>query len=312
MKNEKNVKANESKKNAQVAEAKKPQAKKPVAETKPQVKAPVEAPKPKAKKPTKEQVIKNLNAMTNGLAKMSKNKVKGATELLNRVVNAVGNSAKTKVDDLIALNDEVIQFGKDFADSVTKKTVVENAIKPKAATKTAEKKASSKKSEKTEEKPLVSATKEVASILPTATMFPEKLEVKDLGTLVRANAKYKNSEEIAEALENGTQFYFATYWTARHIAQFNYGFANMVPTPKSFPNDLDILEPVYYCENVKRIWAASLYTEAMFNFNSEDITPIEDTNPYSGEKFAVRVSNGMEFELYELAPVAETKKATKK
>lgn len=307
MKNEKNVKVNESKKNVQAAEAKKPQAKKPVAETKPQV-APVEAPKPKAKKPTKEQVINNLNAMSNGLAKMSKNKVKGATELLNRVVNAVGNAKTTKVDDLIAIHNEVVQFGKDLADATSKKVAAENALKPKAKTE----KAAPKKSEKTEEKPLVSATKEVAKILPTATMFPEKLEVKDLGTLVRANAKYKNSEEIAKALENGTQFYFATYWTARHIAQFNYGFANMVPAPKSFPNDLDILEPVYYCENVKRIWAASLYTEAMFNFNSEDITPIEDTNPYSGEKFAVRVSNGMEFELYELAPVAETKKATKK
>lgn len=300
MKNEKNVKVNESKKNAQVAEAKKPQAKKTVADTKPQV-TPVEAPKPKAKKPTKDEVIKNLNSMSTVLAKMSKNKVKGATELLNRVVNAVGNSAKTKVDDLIALHNEVIQFGQKLA--------VENSVKPKAATKKTEK---VEKPTKTEEKPLVSATKEVAKILPTATMFPEKLDVKDLGTLVRANAKYKNSEEIAKALENGTQFYFATYWTARHIAQFNYGFANMVPAPKSFPNDLDILEPVYYCENVKRIWAASLYTEAMFNFNSEDITPIEDTNPYSGEKFAVRVSNGMEFELYELAPVAETKKVSKK
>lgn len=308
-----NVKANESKKNAQVAEAKKPQAKKPVAETKPQV-APVEAPKTKAKKPTKEEIIRNLNAMSTVLAKMSKNKVKGATELLSRVVNAVGNSAKTKVDDLIALHNEVIQFGKEVADATTKKTVVENAIKPKAATKTAEKPKAPKKSEKPKaEEPLVEAVFQIGGNIPVARMFPETLEMKDLGKLVRADAKYDTMESVAEALEAGAQFYFATYWTKRHIKQFDYDGQTLTKGATSFPNDLDILEPVFYCERIKRIWAASLYTEAMFCFDNDTLKHIEDTNPYDeSDKFKVRLCNGMEFELYELAPVAETKKATKK
>ena len=51
---------------------------------------------------------------------------------------------------------------------------------------------------------------------------------------------------------------------------------------------------------MKRMWANSVYSEAMFRFENEDITHIEDTNPYTDDKFRVRVSNGMEFELYEL------------
>ena len=245
--------------------------------------------------------------MSTVLAKMSKNKVKGATELLNRVVNAVDNSAKTKVDDLIALHNEVIQFGQKLA--------VENSVKPKAATKTAEKpKASPKKSEKPKvEEPLVEAVFQIGGNIPVARMFPETLEMKDLGKLVRADAKYDTMESVAEALEAGAQFYFATYWTKRHIKQFDYDGQTLTKGATSFPNDLDILEPVFYCERIKRIWAASLYTEAMFCFDNDTLKHIEDTNPYNeSDKFRVRLCNGMEFELYELAPVAETKKAAKK
>ena len=107
-------------------------------------------------------------------------------------------------------------------------------------------------------------------------------------------------EDVAKALEEGKQFYFACYWSARHIKEFNYSAVNMVEAVKKFPNDLDILEPVYFCETLKRMWANSVYTEAMFFFENEDITHIEDTDPYNGDKFKVRVSSGMEFELYEL------------
>lgn len=174
----------------------------------------------------------------------------------------------------------------------TVKKTVENAVKPKA-TKTAKTKASETKASSVQ-------TAEQIGMLPVAKMFPEELKVENLGTLKRADDSYKTMEDVAKALEDGKQFYFACYWTARHIKEYQYCAVHNVDTVKKFPNDLDILEPVYFCENLNRMWANSVYSEAMFWFDNGDIQHIEDNNPYTDEKFRVRVSNGMEFELYEL------------
>lgn len=168
------------------------------------------------------------------------------------------------------------------------KKTVENAVKPKA-TKTAKTKASAVQ------------TSEQIGMLPVAKVFPEELKVENLGTLKRADDSYKTMEDVAKALEAGKQFYFACYWTPRQIKEYQYSVVNVVHPVKKFPNDLDILEPVYFCENLKRMWANSVYSEAMFWFDNDDIQHIEDTNPYTDEKFRVRVSTGMEFELYELS-----------
>lgn len=175
----------------------------------------------------------------------------------------------------------------------TVKKTVENAVKPKA-TKTAKAKTS-------ETKDSVVQTAEQIGMLPVAKVFPEELKVENLGTLKRADDSYKTMEDVAKALEAGKQFYFACYWTPRQIKEYQYSVVNVVNPVKEFPNDLDILEPVYFCENLKRMWANSVYSEAMFWFENDDIQHIEDTNPYTGEKFRVRVSTGMEFELYELS-----------
>ena len=184
---------------------------------------------------------------------------------------------------------------------VKKPEPVENEVKPAPAKKAKPvKKSVEKTTENTTEKDKgVKAIKQIGS-LPVAKMFPEELTVDNLGVLRRADSSYKTMEDVAKALEEGKQFYFACYWSARHIKEFNYSAVNMVEAVKKFPNDLDILEPVYFCETLKRMWANSVYTEAMFFFENEDITHIEDTDPYNGEKFKVRVSSGMEFELYEL------------
>lgn len=174
-----------------------------------------------------------------------------------------------------------------------KKKTVENAVKPKA-TKTAKTKAS-------ETKDSAVQTAEQIGMLPVAKVFPEELKVENLGTLRRADDSYQTMEDVAKALEAGKQFYFACYWTPRQIKEYQYSVVNVVNPVKKFPNDLDILEPVYFCENLKRMWANSVYSEAMFWFENDNIQHIEDTNPYTDEKFRVRVSTGMEFELYELS-----------
>lgn len=247
-------------------------------------------------------------------------------DLSERVQYTLDNADKSKKSEVYEVVEEVqsslmTMTGDDFkseevpapVENEVKKTLkkpkdkksapteneVKTAKKPKVSPATNKTEKAVEKSEKTDDKK-VKTTPQLAGNLPIAAVFPEKLDVEGLGVLSVASDKYKTMEDIATALENGKQFYFVTYWTKRQIKEYYYADTFCTNAVKEFPNDLDILEPCYYCNGLKRIWTNSLYTEAMVYFESSDIEHVEDTNPYNGEKFKVRVSNGMEFELYEL------------
>ena len=168
----------------------------------------------------------------------------------------------------------------------------------------AEEEKSSKKGKKSLKmktaKPKTNASKE----LPVAEMFPEELSFEaDDGekTLVCVHDKYHDMQEVRDALEEGKTLFIAAYWTKRHIQQYNYKEQFSVPkAPKSFPDDLDILNIVVACDSFDRVFAMSTYTEALYRFDGETFDPVEDKNE-DGDAFTVRVSNGMEFEVYEIA-----------
>lgn len=184
------------------------------------------------------------------------------------------------------------------------KTTKAETIKKSA--KTAKSAEEGKKSKKpTFRKKVEEATPMTKAMLPPAKFFPEVIEHEDLGTLKVASDKYHAYSDIVKALSDGKTLYFAVYWTKRHLKQFTYADTNLVPLPKgfAFPNDLDLLQAIVTCERIDRIWAMSLYTDAMFWFEGENLKPIEDTDPKTEEQFSIRVSNGMEFEIYE--PVEE-------
>ena len=137
--------------------------------------------------------------------------------------------------------------------------------------------------------------------LPVASMFPSEIvfDAEDGEiTLMSVHDKYHTIGEVREAIENGETLYIAAYWTKRHIQQYNYKEQFRVPqAPKSFPDDLDILNIVIACDNIERVFAMSTYTEALYQFNGEAFNPVEDKDE-NGNEFTVRVSNGMEFEVY--------------
>ena len=221
---------------------------------------------------------------------------KQATDTLAKItipVEPIENEVKTGSDSSTADTEEVAPTEeKKTPAKINKKNSGNSEKKPSGITKikkTGEKKESS-----------VEAIPQTEASLPVAVMFPAEFEVRDLGKLKAVPDKYKTIADISKAIESGKQFYIATYWTARQIKEYSYAEVNAVKPIKAFPNDLDILEPVYSCDTVERIWAVSIYTDAMFRFDSDCIQHIEDTNPYTKEKFRVRVSNGMEFELYEV------------
>lgn len=170
---------------------------------------------------------------------------------------------------------------------------------PAPAPKTGKKKPVSKSKDK--KKAEVETTSGVTKRdIPLAKFFPKEIDHESLGHLVAAPDRYDTMDEIRKAFEEGKTLIFACYWTKRHIREFAYAATREVPVPKGgFPYDLDTLQALYVCEGIDRIYALSTYTEAMFRFDSEDLVPVEcETN--DGEKFMMRYSAGLEYEIYEV------------
>ena len=136
-------------------------------------------------------------------------------------------------------------------------------------------------------------------------MFPAEIQTEELGHLVACYDKYTTMAEVREALEQGKTLIFATFWTKRHIKQFGYSMMFNVPVPKEFPFDLDMLQALYVCDNIDRIYALSAYTEAMFQFLEEDLARV-DVESNDGNTYSMRYSAGLEFEIYEVVEDEET------
>lgn len=194
----------------------------------------------------------------------------------------VENQAKPKIVEEEEIEDEDVAVEAD-----------EEEEKPvKKTSKSGKKKPTLKKKKVEESAPASKA------MLPIAKFFPEEIKHEDLGKLVAVPDKFKTYEELFKALEEGKTIYFACYWTARQIKEYDYAGSRMVKCPKSFPHDLDLLVACVPCERVQRVWCMSQYTEAMFMFEGDSLEPVEDTDLKTGEQFKIRVSSGMEFELY--------------
>lgn len=170
----------------------------------------------------------------------------------------------------------------------------------------APKKSGGKKGFKNKVQTAPQRTPKASNLPPVAKMFPEEIsfEAEDgEKTLVRAHEKYHTMDDIREAINSGATLFIAAYWTKAHIKKYGYkeSFYLMNEAPSSFPDDLDILSIVVACDTMERVFAMSTYTEAMYRFDKPDFEPVEDEDPSDGSKFTVRVSNGMEFEVYEMA-----------
>ena len=163
------------------------------------------------------------------------------------------------------------------------------------------KKSSLKKSTKAEVEAIPAASNVGIDNLPSAKIFPAEIDHPELGKIVACTGAYTTYAEILKALEEEKTLYFACYWTKRQIREFQYAAVKMIKpevVKGGFPYDLDILMAVLPCETMERVYAMSRITEALFQFEGEDFKPIEDTDPRSGDKFQIRVSAGMEFEIY--------------
>lgn len=201
---------------------------------------------------------------------------------------------------------EEVEETEDEADEEEEAVAEEEAPAEKPEPKKSGKKSSLKKStkdskKKTEVESLPPASNVGSDNLPSAKMFPAEIEHPELGKIVACTGAYTTYAEVLKALEEEKTLYFACYWTKRHIREYQYAASKMIKpevVKNGFPYDLDILMAVLPCETMERVFAMSRITEALFQFEGEDFKPVEDVDPRSGDKFQIRVSAGMEFEIY--------------
>lgn len=189
----------------------------------------------------------------------------------------------------------------ETAEEETEETPAEETPAPKKKEKKSLSKSKDSKKKSAEVESLPAASNVGVDNLPSAKMFPKEIDHPELGKIVACTGDYTSYSEILKALEEEKTLYFACYWTKRHIREYQYAQSKMID-PKvvknGFPLDLDILMAVLPCETMERVFAMSRMTEALFQFEGEDFKYIEDTDPRSGDKFQIRVSAGMEFEIY--------------
>lgn len=248
----------------------------------------------KAETATKVSLIANLRSLLPEVIKVD--------DSLGAKIDKALNSKKTTAETLKSLLNEAIALGK-------KKPVVETEEKPAPKKKVTAKKTAEKKEEKpakvekkTEKESPVKSVKSTGDIkAPLATLFPPTLTIESEGkelTLEKASPdEFTTIAEVIEAMQEKTVV-FACYWTKRHLKQYDYADFFRVAAPKSFKDDLDLAIASLEAERAKRVFCMSLETEALYRFEEADLTPVEDTNPYNGEKYQIRVANGMEFEIY--------------
>lgn len=126
-----------------------------------------------------------------------------------------------------------------------------------------------------------------------ASMFSDTIET-EIGLLEKAQ-DIKNFNDLAKALENEEEIYFAFYWTKRLLRQFEYCPLRTVAKPKEFANDLDLVSCIYLSDEGKLAIGVSSYTDAPYILVPEDMKITED---------GFRYSNTMEFEVYRLVEEA--------
>ena len=187
------------------------------------------------------------------------------------------------------------------AEETPAKETAEAEETPKAEKKPAKKTLTKSKEKKPEVESLPAASNVGADHLPSAKIFPAEIDHPELGKLIACSGAYTTYAEVIKALEEDKTLYFACYWTKRQIREYQYAENYMVKpevVKNGFPLDLDIAMAVLPCETMERLYAMSRITEAMYRFEGHDFQYIEDTDPRSGDKFQIRVSSGMEYEIY--------------
>lgn len=208
------------------------------------------------------------------------------------LVGNLENLGKVNADLLT----EVVEFHK--RKKATKKEYVELANKVEKAleTKPAESKAvasvkpKNKKSSEKQVEAVESANESVRKVqeqeLVLAKVFPTEVVVE--GDTYKIASDINSMSDLKKAFDKGSEIVIAMLWTKRHLRQFPYGIPELHSDVNEFPNDLDLSQAIYMSDDLKVMYAVSVYTDNCSTFLAKDIPQFE----------GLRFSNGAEFQIY--------------
>lgn len=122
--------------------------------------------------------------------------------------------------------------------------------------------------------------------------FPEEIKSNALKATLKLRRDLVTIEDLTKAFNNNDDIVIATYWTKKLLKQYadSYDPMGINPNrPKSFENDLDLIELTY--SNNLVATGCSLYSSIPQIFKPEYFEVDED---------GMRYANGCEFEIYEV------------
>ena len=203
-------------------------------------------------------------------------------------------------EDFVAKNQKKVERQTSVKKSATPKKV-ETKTPEKDAKAEAVAKVVKEVKEKSAEKTPAKVAKK-APVKKEKILFPETLEVEDLGTLKKVSIN--SFKELAER----DDIVYVFHWTAKQIKELGYNDLDAPETKISdlFKGQYDICVPVYYKETKEHVVVVSQITESIFELCvPEWYKDLED----SEEK--IKMCNDLVFQLYEMTPAEEVPEAEK-
>ena len=215
----------------------------------------------------------------------------GATDLYDRIVY----TAKAWKKDFKAVSASDFRMLYKDTVKVLEEGVTKPPTEPDASQAVASANISPKKTlSKVNKEPIETLPPSSKNSIPLAKKFPETIDTDD--GLYKIAHDIKTIQDLSEADDNGENIVFAFYWNKRHLKQFDY-MDMRFKQPVEFDNDLDLAIVVNVSEKGVVAYAMSAYTEAMYAIFPEDFE--EDT------EYNLRLSNGMEYQIYRLTDEVE-------
>lgn len=243
---------------------------------------------------TKAEAVKGIKEL---IQNFNLNQYKDA-EGFKAITEAVNNTVKAYQENRNAV--KLSELEKVFTDLEQFAKKVVNQKKPVAdtGTKTAKKKLSSKKAseEKPEEKKPAEEKAEKDGY--KNKLFPKTVEIE--GVTYTREEQIKSIADLRaffEKDENTLEYVALCKWSKKDLKQYPY-FGGLLPAPKSFPHDFDVVEFAYISseESNRVAYGLSNTTEAFYTFLNSSFEPTEDN-----EKF----TSGIDFEIYSKPVEAE-------
>lgn len=121
--------------------------------------------------------------------------------------------------------------------------------------------------------------------------FEEVTELKNVGKVKRRSDIKDYKELVKLILSEEVQLVFIMPWDKELLASYHENFDLAKPV-KKLPDGVDVISPLVVCETMPKMYAMSMFTEAMYFFLPEDIN--------ENKQETCRLMNGLPFEVYQL------------